>query len=160
MKADYDKLLLTPGLQLVYCSSVCFPHRLKDTWPILLQVLNLQSSNPCPLIQWHKVMERCSSSPPCTGCHRLTLHCNPVHYLSLGKVIIQIIHLMWVQHMLSFLLCFGYLSNQKEIFISHCLLVLQSTKRDGVVIKLNKLVTAHWVIFAYQPYYLKIFSAH
>lgn len=38
MKADYDKLLVTPGLQLVDCSSVCFPHSLLDTGPILLHV--------------------------------------------------------------------------------------------------------------------------
>lgn len=38
MKTDYDKLLLTPGLQLVDCSSVCFPDRLLDTQPILLHV--------------------------------------------------------------------------------------------------------------------------
>lgn len=38
MKADYDKLLLTLGLQLVDCSSVCFVHRLLDTQPILLHV--------------------------------------------------------------------------------------------------------------------------
>lgn len=31
MKSDYDKLLLTLGLQLVDCSSVRFPHRLLDT---------------------------------------------------------------------------------------------------------------------------------
>ena len=37
-EADYDKLLLTPGLQLVDCSSVCFLHRLLDTQPILLHV--------------------------------------------------------------------------------------------------------------------------
>ncbi len=37
MNADY-KVLLTPGLKLVDCSSVCFPHRLLDTQPILLHV--------------------------------------------------------------------------------------------------------------------------
>lgn len=38
MRADYDKGLLTPDLQLPGCSSVCFPHRPLDTRSILLHV--------------------------------------------------------------------------------------------------------------------------